>query len=114
KPAFLTALLGAIAPIVVGTAVMRWLGEPNDVALFIGVALAATSVSITAVTLRELGKLDSTAGRTILFAAVIDDILVLLFVSMVGESNGDSFGVASLRVCLYLLLVGIIGGLALM
>jgi Kef-type K+ transport system membrane component KefB len=113
KPAFLTALLGAIAPIVVGTAVMRWVGEPNDVALFIGVALAATSVSITAVTLRELGKLDSTAGRTILFAAVVDDILVLLFVSMVGESNGDSVGVATLKVGFYLLLVGLIGGFAL-
>jgi Kef-type K+ transport system membrane component KefB len=113
KPAFLVAFLGAITPIIAGTAVARWMGEANDAALFIGVALAATSVSITAVTLRELGKLDSTAGRTILFAAVIDDILVLLFVSMVGESNGDNVGVASLRVCVYLLLAGIVGGFAL-
>jgi Kef-type K+ transport system membrane component KefB len=108
KRAFLVAFLGAILPTVFGYLIASGLGEPDRVALFIGVALSATSVSITAATLRELGRLNGTAGQTILVAAVLDDILVLLLIAMVGGSGSGSPGMTALKVTIYLILA--IGG----
>tara|TARA_R110001592_G_scaffold309760_1_gene584185 strand:+ start:25217 stop:26389 length:1173 start_codon:yes stop_codon:yes gene_type:complete len=63
--------------------------EPGRASL-IGVALSATSIAITADTLRELGKLDSTAAKAIIGAAVIDDVLALLALSIsLKASSGD-------------------------
>jgi Kef-type K+ transport system membrane component KefB len=105
KAAFLVAFSGAMLPTFAGAAVAGWLGESTRVSLFIGVALSATSVSITAATLRELGKLNSTAGRTILVAAVIDDVIGLLLISLVAREGGDSPAVAGLRVLAFVVLV---------
>jgi Kef-type K+ transport system membrane component KefB len=102
KAAFLVAFAGAILPTFAGAAVASWFGESMRVSLFIGVALSATSVSITAATLRELGRLNTTAGRTILVAAVIDDVIGLLLISMVAREGGDSPAIAGLRVVAFL------------
>lgn len=60
-------------------------------ALFVGAVLTATSVSISAEVLRELGHLRGKVGATILGAAVIDDVLGVLVLSLVlglaGEGN---------------------------
>ena len=56
--------------------------------MFVGTVLTATSVSITAQTLQELGKLQTRAGAAILGAAVIDDVLgimVLAFVTVIAS-----------------------------
>ena len=60
--------------------------------IFIGVVLTATSVSITVETLREMGKLKSPAGTAILGAAIIDDILgiIILTIIMGFASDGVS------------------------
>ena len=102
RTAFLVAFLGALLPVVFGFFAARALGETDRVSFFIGVALSATSVSITAATLRELGKLNSLAGQTILVAAVLDDILVLLLVSLVGGNTGGSPLSAGFKVIAFL------------
>lgn len=52
-------------------------------ALFIGVIMTATSVSITVETLRELGKLKGIVGTTILSAAIVDDIIGIIVLTFV-------------------------------
>ena len=79
---FLIALAGVIVPWLAGYAVARGFGFETTRALLIGVALSATSIAITADTLRELGRLQSAESRLIIGAAVIDDVLALLALSM--------------------------------
>lgn len=78
-----TAILGVVLPLGLGTAVGRLFGLTYTEAVFIGAVLTATSVSITAQTLMELGQLASKEGVTILAAAVIDDILGIIVLSIV-------------------------------
>lgn len=87
---FVTALIGVIVPLIGG-----FLGyafyfhtDFNDYdevlkAVFVGVVLTATSVSITVETLREMGKLKGKVGTTILGAAVIDDIIGIIVLTIV-------------------------------
>lgn len=56
--------------------------------LFLGTVLTATSVSITVETLREIGKLTTKAGNTILAAALIDDVLGLVCLTLVTSMAG--------------------------
>ncbi len=82
-PAFWGACGGVILPFVGSTFVSHALGFKWTEAVFIGTILTATSVSITAQTLMNLNQLRSRAGTTILAAAVIDDVLGLLVLSLV-------------------------------
>ncbi len=83
KVAFSSAIGGVLLP-GVGGALVAWLfGFPLWESIFIGTVLTATSVSITAQTLMELGSLRTKEGSTILGAAVIDDILGILVLSFV-------------------------------
>lgn len=82
-PAISAACGGVVLPLVIGSAVARGAGLGWPEAVFVGTVLTATSVSITAQTLMNLGELRSTAGSTILGAAVIDDILGLVVLSFV-------------------------------
>ena len=79
---FLIALAGVIVPWVAGFLVARGFGFETTRALLIGVALSATSIAITADTLRELSRLQSSESRLIIGAAVIDDVLALLALSL--------------------------------
>ena len=98
-PGILVAAFGALLPAATGSLLMFWLGGSLPVSLFVGVALSATSVAITAATLRETGRLQSTAGRTIMIAAVVDDVLGLLLLAFVtGSAGGEPPQVAVLRV----------------
>ena len=81
--AAIVGTLGVLLPFIAGTALMLALGEPAVESLFIGVALVATSVGITARVLRDLGVLDAQEARIILGAAVFDDILGLLMLTIV-------------------------------
>ncbi|HEX2952229.1 MAG TPA: cation:proton antiporter [Armatimonadota bacterium] len=71
KAAFWTALCGVIVPLIAGAAVSRCFGIGLREAIFIGAVLTATSVSISAQTLMEIGQLTSRPGMTILGAAVV-------------------------------------------
>ena len=59
-------------------------------AVFIGVILTATSVSITVETLQEIGKLKTASGNAILGAAIIDDILGIIALTIITSLGGNS------------------------
>jgi len=90
--AFLIACGGVFIPLVMGTAlymafygVAPWGSEAFYKAVFTGVIMTATSVSITVETLREMGKLSDESGTTIMSAAIIDDVLgILVLTFMIG------------------------------
>lgn len=82
-PAFWAATGGVILPMVGGCLLSRQFGFTWPEAIFIGTILTATSVTITAQTLMNLQQLRSKAGSTILGAAVIDDVLGLIVLSLV-------------------------------
>ena len=79
---FLIAVAGVVVPWLTGYLLARWFGFETTRALLIGVALSATSIAITADTLRELGRLQSPEAKLIIGAAVIDDVLALLALSL--------------------------------
>jgi len=83
--AFLVAVLGVIAPMVLGFFCSRAFFPTHDPLThwFVGATLCATSVGITARVLSDLGRTDSTEGRIILGAAVIDDVLGLIVLAVV-------------------------------
>lgn len=65
-------------------------GEKLYSALFYGVILTATSVSVTVATLKELGKLDSPIGTAIISAAIIDDIIGIILLSLIIGIGGSA------------------------
>jgi Kef-type K+ transport system membrane component KefB len=85
KLAAIVAVLGVIIPFVAGYLLMLAWGAANVQALFIGTALVATSIGITARVLSAMGLLDAPTSRIILGAAVIDDILGLLILAIVSS-----------------------------
>lgn len=93
KSSFVIALLGVLVPLILGT-LSAFLFYGNVLEnIFLGVILTATSVSITVETLTELGKLNTKAGVNILGAAVIDDILGLVLISLlIAFNNGGGGG----------------------
>ncbi len=82
---FLVAFLGVVTPMALGWGVSRWLmpGHSDYVYLFIGATLCATSVGITARVFRDLGKTQSKEARIVLGAAVIDDVMGLIVLTVV-------------------------------
>jgi Kef-type K+ transport system membrane component KefB len=95
-PALSAACGGVILPLAAGTAAARAAGLGWPEAVFVSTVLTATSVSITAQTLMNLGELRSPAGSTILGAAVIDDILGLVVLSFVIALEPRSHATAGL------------------
>lgn len=94
--ATLVGVLGVILPFVAGYYIaVAWEGNFAE-AMFIGAALVATSVGITARVLGGMGLLDMQTSRIILGAAVIDDILGLLILSLVSAVSNGGVNVISL------------------
>ena len=101
------AMMGVLVPVALGTAgALLFMGWPGKAAshgmlmnaLFVGSILAATSVGITVETLRELGKLNTRVGTTILSAAIIDDVLGIITLSVItGMNGGGSVGITLLK-----------------
>lgn len=101
------ATVGVLVPVLLGTiTALLFMGWPENGlsqpvlmnALFAGVILAATSVGITVETLRELGKLNTKVGTTVLSAAIIDDVLGIIVLSLVtGLNGGGSIGMTLLK-----------------
>jgi Kef-type K+ transport system membrane component KefB len=83
RPAFLTAFGGLVLPLAGGTATMLVFGGDIKTAVLVGAVLMATSVSISAQTLRELGLMRTREGTVILGAAIIDDVLGVLIFAVV-------------------------------
>lgn len=92
KSSFVIACLGVIVPLVLGTAAAYLFFSNFWENIFVGVILTATSVSISVQTLTELGKLNTKSGINILGAAVIDDVLGLILISVIlacADSSGS-------------------------
>ena len=87
KTAVLVAVLGVVLPFFGGWLIMRLWGATNISSLFVGTALVATSVGITARVLASLQLLNTPVARIILGAAVIDDILGLMVLSVVSSGS---------------------------
>jgi Kef-type K+ transport system membrane component KefB len=92
--AFLAASGGVALPMAAGVGLALAFGMSTPEAFFIGTILTATSVGITAQTLTELGRLRSKEGSAILAAAVIDDVMGVLVLSLVlaFDTGGDPVG----------------------
>lgn len=82
RTALVAGGLGVLAPIVILAPIGMIFGYSPDSSVFIGLILAATSVSISAQVMVELGVLRSREGLALLGAAIVDDVLVILLVSL--------------------------------
>ena len=87
KPSMVVAVSGILLPIAVGYLIGLMFEFTKFESLFLGIVFAATSVSISAEVLQEMDSLTSREGTTILGAAVVDDILAVLLVSMISNLN---------------------------
>ena len=96
KRAALVAIMGVIAPFGAGVLLMRMWGASGVEAMFVGTAMVATSVGITARVLSSLGLLETKTARIILGAAVIDDILGLLVLAVVTSLASGSVNYTAL------------------
>ena len=92
RPAFVIALIGVLVPLVGGFLLATAFNQGHENVLqnvFIGVILTATSVSITVETLKEIGKLSTRSGNAILGAAIIDDVLGIVALTIITSMGGS-------------------------
>ena len=120
KASFIVALCGVILPLIGGT-IVAYIFNRGELAgvygnefienIFIGIILTATSVSITVETLKELGKVNVKTGNAILGAALIDDILGIIALTIVTSFNDASVSVilVLIKIILFFILSGISG-----
>ncbi len=109
KVSLLASLGGVMLSVGFGWLVGRLFGMGQTAALLLGIALAATSVSISARTLMEMGLLRSRVGLSLLGAAVLDDILSILAFSVflaLTSGNGGTAGLAWTTARMFLFLAG--------
>ena len=119
KSGFLVALCGVLVPLGLGTVLMYAFtggelssGGPRMLqGLFLGTVLTATSVSITVETLREIGKLTTKAGNTILAAALIDDVLGMIALTLVSSvsGGGESIWLVLAKIVGFFAFAGVVG-----
>jgi Kef-type K+ transport system membrane component KefB len=110
------AVLGVVIPFILGYGLMGpLLGHPSVESIFVGAAMVATSVGITARVLRDLGVIASTESRIILGAAVIDDILAMILLAVVaglattGSISLFEIGVIAGQALLFTIFVALVG-----
>jgi Kef-type K+ transport system membrane component KefB len=88
--ALVVAIAGVILPFLMGWGIATLWGHPHIESIFIGAAMVATSVGITAQVLAARGLLATRAARVILAAAVVDDVLGLIVLALVsGLAKGN-------------------------
>lgn len=104
---------GVVVPFLAGIGFGLALGESTETSVFLGAALAATSAGITSATFLDLGIARTRAARTVLGAAVVDDILALILLSVAVGMAADG-GVDAGKIALALAIaVGFVGFVAL-
>ncbi len=116
KAAIAVALMGVLLPLIGGFLVSSAFNLsflPLIKNIFLGVILTATSVSITVETLQEMGKLKTRAGTIILGAAILDDVLGLIILTIMmgisGDGAGGSIGGVLIKIVLFFFVAIIIG-----
>ena len=116
--AFLIACAGVFIPLVLGTILYMafygtapWGSEHFYKAVFIGTIMTATSVSITVAALQELGKIKSKVGTTIVSAAIIDDVIGIIVLTVVlGFKNPSSSPSMVIVKTIAFFVIAVIGG----
>ena len=113
--AAIVGALGVAVPFAGGWGLFQLWGRGQVESMFLGTALTATSVGITAQVLASKGLLNRTASRIILGAAVVDDILALLLLGFVtsvaqGSLNWLELGLTALSAILFIAIVARWGG----
>lgn len=120
KASFIIALIGVLVPLLGGFGI-AYLFNRGDLVqgntsvflqnMFIGVILTATSVSISVETLKELGKLDTRAGSAILGAALIDDIIGIIALTVISSFADPTVNlwVVLLQITLFFVMVAVVG-----
>ncbi|WP_374016020.1 cation:proton antiporter [Paenibacillus thiaminolyticus] len=115
KSAFAVAVGGIILPFIGGYSAAIAYGFSPNYALFFGVIFCATSVSISVQVLKEMNKLNSREGTTILGAAVVDDVLVVILLafimSIVGQGGDVSLGLLIGKKVLFFVIIFVAGWL---
>ena len=115
---FVIASIGVLVPLLGGTACYYFFFIPgstsyNEIlkAVFVGVILTATSVSITVEALREMGKLEGKVGNAILGAAVIDDIIGIIVLTVVISMKDTSVSISAImiKILLYAVIMIVLG-----
>ncbi|MDE6182246.1 MAG: cation:proton antiporter [Eubacteriales bacterium] len=115
---FLIALMGVILPLIGGALVYFFFYKDTSTeplfifkSIFVGVVLTATSVSITVETLREMGKLKGKMGTTILGAAIIDDIIGIIILTIITSMTDSSVKPVSvlIKIVLFFVFLVIVG-----
>jgi Kef-type K+ transport system membrane component KefB len=115
RTAVLVAVAGIIVPFALGFVYMHWRGDVLTESVFVGVAMVATSVGITARVLGDMGVLSSSIAKIILGAAVFDDILGMLLLAVVdGLAQGGGvdwlkLGILAVEALLFALFMIFIG-----
>ncbi|MDM0470362.1 cation:proton antiporter [Clostridium perfringens] len=116
KASFIIAVLGVIIPLAGGFFIASIFNKGNDVNtilqnVFIGIILTATSVSITVETLKEMGKLSTRAGNAILGAAIIDDILGIIALTITTSLADPSINVIIVlaKIVMFFIFAGLSG-----
>ena len=119
--AFLVAVVGVVCPFILGTYIVGPLlfpGLSSNVYLFLGAALTATSVGITARVFKDLNKLKTPEAQIVLGAAVIDDVIGLIILAVVsaiatiGSVSLGTIGLISFKAVAFLVGAIILGQLA--
>ena len=97
RSAVTVGIVGVALPFAGGYFAATLLGQPPIVALVCGAALTATSIGISARVLSDLGRLDTPEGQVVLGAAVLDDVVGLIILSVVaGVVGGDGMTMLSI------------------
>ena len=112
------AFFGLVVPWVSGYYLAVVFGFDFGTAMFVGIALTATSIAITANVLKEMGKLQTKAAKAIIGAAIIDDVLSLLALSISGGIVSGDLSLASILITIvkaigFLVLGGFLGSMLL-
>lgn len=114
----LIALMGVVIPLVGGFLSYTWFfhinpGVEQDLlkAIFVGVVLTATSVSITIEALRELGYVNTRIGNAILGAAIVDDVLGIIILTIITSFRDASVSISSvlIKILIYFVCMFIFG-----
>lgn len=115
KSSFAVAVGGIILPFLGGYGVAELFGFGTSYALFMGVVFSATSVSITVQVLKDMNRLNSREGTTILGAAVVDDVLVVILLavmmSFLGTGEEVSLGLLIGKKLIFFVVVLVAGWL---
>lgn len=113
--AAIAGVLGALAPVALTIPVVLAFDYSSQEAVFAGVVLAATSVSISAQVLLELGLLHTKEGNALLATALIDDVIAILLVSLAiafanseGGANVSEIATIILRMGGYIIIAGLV------